>query len=160
MEQSECQELIFNEIYKSIKVPNYYQIISVVDVLASQFKKFNRSYYINANLLNEFGVDKSIRTDVIESFIKITTYFTKGAFDEILETQEQTHILFQQYNSDIDVKNALEKLANNKHDVISFDKIDPSLLFFHEGSGEGFSIITNLDKDDDSRNERNNYFHC
>ena len=40
----------------------------------------------------------------------------------------------------------MNDLANDRHTVISFDQIDPSLLFFHEGDGESFSIITNKKK--------------
>ena len=164
LSQSECQELIFNEIKKTIPntknkknseenkenpEPNYYQIKSFIDILATQFKRFNRNYYINANILNEWGVDKNIRTEIIENFIKLTKYFTKGAFTEIIASQEETHeLLFGQYNAEKDANKGLEQLSNTEHDVISFDKINPSLLFFHEGSGQGFSIITNLPKEE------------
>ena len=39
-------------------------------------------------------------------------------------------------------------MANDEHEVISFEKIDPSLLFFHEGDGQLFSIITNKKQSD------------
>jgi len=47
-----------------------------------------------------------------------------------------------------DLNNAINNLAKDVKDVISFDKIDPSLVFFHEKNGEFFSIITNKPKDD------------
>ena len=56
--------------------------------------------------------------------------------------------LFGQYDEGLDINDAVNDLADNEHELISFDKIDPSLLFFHEGTGESFSIITNKKKDD------------
>ena len=40
-------------------------------------------------------------------------------------------------------------MAENEHFIISFDKINPSLLFFHEGNGEQFSFITTKAKGDE-----------
>ena len=38
----ECQKLIFNEIKTTIKVPNYYQITTFIDILSEQFSKFSK----------------------------------------------------------------------------------------------------------------------
>ena len=46
LSQEECQKLIFNEIRRKIAFPNYYQIKSFIDVLASQFIKFNQSFHL------------------------------------------------------------------------------------------------------------------
>ena len=153
LSQSECQELIFEEIKKTINEPNYYQIKSFVDILTDQFKRFNRNFFIN-----EYNDINDIRTDLIESFIKNTKYFTKGAFTEIIASQEQTHkLLSGEYNPEKATTEGLETLSTTEHDIISFDKIDPSLIFFHEGTGQGFSIITNLEKEEeiDEPNEDN-----
>ena len=141
--QKECQDLIFNEIKKDIKEPNYYQITSFIDILSTQFKKFNQCFYLNVNVLKERGLEK-VRLFILKNFIELTKYFTKGAFNEILESQEDVHNLtYGVYKENEDINNAMKRLANNKHDIISYDKINPSLLFFHENEGQGFSFITN-----------------
>ena len=147
--QKECQDLIFNEIKKTIKEPNYYQITSFIDILSTQFKKFNQCFYLNVNTLKERGLEK-VRLFILKNFIELTKYFTKGAFNEILESQEAVHkITFGKYDEKDDIDNAMKCLANNKHDIISYDKINPSLLFFHEEDGQGFSFITNKFDDDE-----------
>ena len=40
-----------NEIKNTIKVPNYYQIRSFIDILAEQFSKFSRNFFLEANSL-------------------------------------------------------------------------------------------------------------
>ena len=91
-----------------------------------------------------------VRTFIVESFIKLTKHFTDGAFTNLLQRQEQTHkSLTGKYNEEEDINNAVKDLANNiNQEIISFEKIDPSLLFFHEGEGQLFSIITNKSKTD------------
>jgi hypothetical protein len=89
LSQKECQKLIFNEITKTIKVPNYYQITSFIDVLAIQFKKFTRNFFLTANELRMQQQDTSIRTFILESFIKITKYFTEGVFTKIVKAQKK-----------------------------------------------------------------------
>ena len=54
LNQEECQKLIFEEIKKKITEPNYYQITSFIDVLATQFKKFNQNFYLNAHMIRMF----------------------------------------------------------------------------------------------------------
>ena len=50
--QEECQKLIFDLIKTKINQPSYYQIKSLIDILANQFKKFNQNYYLgNLELL-------------------------------------------------------------------------------------------------------------
>ena len=155
--QKECEQLIFDEIKKTIDQPNYYQITSFIDVLATQFKAFNRNYFINAELLTEFRIDKSIRSLIINSYIKLTKHFTKGAFTELIQTQEETRkqIYSNQYNSEEEVDEGIKKLSNIKPNLISFDKFNYSLIFFHEGTGERFSIISNLPSILGDRGERN-----
>jgi len=150
LSQNECQRLIFQKIKESIKEPNYYQIKTFIDILATQFKKLNQSYYLNANNLLIHGGLNTKRTFLVESFIKITQYFTKGAFDKILKTQQSVHkTLFGQYDENKYIDSAMKNMAENEHYIVSFDKIDPSLLFFHEGNGEQFSFITNKVKGDE-----------
>ena len=42
----------------------------------------------------------------------------------------------------------MNQLAYEEHKVISFSQIDPSLVFFHEGESDFFSIITNKERTD------------
>ena len=92
LSQKECQDLIFGEIKKHIDLPNYYQISAFIDVLATQFKDFNRNYFVPAFLLSKYV---NLRTFIIESYIKLTKHFTKGAFTGLEEDKEEiTPILY------------------------------------------------------------------
>ena len=150
LSQEECQKLIFDEIKTTIKNPNYYQITTFIDVLATQFSKFSKNFYLEASNTLMLKKDYSIRKTILESFIKLTKHFTEGAFTKIVKSQKRTHDnLFGQYDENKDNEKGMEELAKTEHDVISFKKIDPSLLFFHEGEGQGFSIITNKSEKDE-----------
>ncbi len=151
LSQNECQKLIFDIIKTKIEQPTYYQINSFIDVLAVQLKKFNQNFYLNARQLKVRSEKmQPIRTFIVESFIKLTNHFTEGAFTNLLKKQEETHkSLMGKYNEEEDINKAVNDLANNINpEIISFEKINPSLLFFHEGEGQSFSIITNKMKTD------------
>ena len=77
LSQQECQTLIFEEIEKTIKQPNYYQISSFIDILGVQFKKFSRNFYFRVRILNENAnmVGRNIRSFILKSFIQITRSF-------------------------------------------------------------------------------------
>ena len=150
LSQNECQRLIFDIIKTRIEKPTYYQINSFIDILAEQLRKFNQNYYLSSRQLRIAKIP-NIRKFILESFINITKHFTEGAFTELLKRQEQTHkVITGQYNEEQDINDAINNLAlnNNNKNIVSFDKIDPSLLFFHEGEGQSFSIITNKNKTD------------
>ena len=91
LSQKECQQLIFEEIKKKIELPNYYQITSFIDVLATQFKKFNQNFYLNAHMIQMFhnGDTMRIRSFIVESFIKITKHFIEGAFTKIVKKKKK-----------------------------------------------------------------------
>ena len=147
----QCQQLIFEIIRKKIKEPNYYQIMSFINVLAVQLKKLNKSIYISAfNLIDNFKEQTlPVRTFIVKSFIALTSHFTEGAYSDILQSQEKfAEVQYQTYNEKKDLNNAINNLAKDVKDVVSFDKINPSLVFFHEKDSELFSIITNKSKDD------------
>ena len=150
----ECQELIFNEIKEFYREPNYYQITSFIKVLSVQLKKFNQNFYLSAHIIitsNKKSYCK-IRTIIVQSLIKLTKYFTKGAFTYFLENDKNMNLsIFENLNEirDIDSKNINSNiLSNDTHQIISFDKIESSLFFFHEGYGQSFSIITNKNPSD------------
>jgi len=90
-----------------------------------------------------------VRTFIVNSFIKLTSHFTEGAFSDLLQGQiKVSKSQFGIYDEEKDLNNAINNLSKDVKDVISFDKIDPSLIFFHEGKSESFSIITNKPKND------------
>jgi hypothetical protein len=75
-----------------------------------------------------------IRTFIGKSFIKIKNHFTEGSFTNLLKGQDKLHkSLFGQYDEGKDINKAVNDLAKCNHEVISYEKIVPSLLFFHEG---------------------------
>jgi midasin (ATPase involved in ribosome maturation) len=125
--------------------------MSFINVLAVQLKKLNQSFYLNAFDLIDNGKANllPIRTFIVKSFIALTSHFTEGAFNEILKTQQSVNeIRFRMYDEKRDVNKAINNLARDVKDVISFDKIDPSLVFFHEKNSQFFSIITNKSRND------------
>ena len=124
LSDEECQNLIFDEIKKDIPEPNYYQITSFIDVLSTQFIKFTKNFNLSANILVHYHFQQNARTFIIQSFIKITRYFTKGAFNSILESQKIVHKLrFGEYKEEEYIEKAMKSLADNKHDVVSMIKL-------------------------------------
>jgi len=157
LSQEECQKLIFNSIKRIRSEPNYYQIESFVKVLSNQLTKFNQNFYLSAYILltNRCRNLCFIRTSIVENLIKLTNYFTEGALD-LIKIQNFIHKeLSEQYDEDKEIKQKgilpIDMLPNKN--FISFDKIEPSLLFFHEGDGQFFSIITNKNNFDREYND-------
>ena len=148
--QKECHKLIF-DVFKEDKdeFPSYYQIKSFIDVLAEQLKIFNKSYILNADQLRRRNF-KVVRSYILEGFINLTKYFTKAAYNKLLIEQKITHDKhFWNYDEQKDIRNGINKLADKNRNVISYDKIDSTLIFFHEGDGVMFKIITNKPKTDE-----------
>ena len=144
----ECQNLIFDTIKEIIKEPTYYQIISFINMLASQLKKFNQNYFLNAHqLIITKGPNQCLlRTFIVNNLIEVSKYFAEGAFKKLIKSKQNHNdksLLGIYYEGEY-----INNLANNQHKVISFDNIDFSLIFFHEGSSQLFSIITNKNKSD------------
>ena len=75
----------------------------------------------------------------------------------MLKKQKIIHeIKFGAYDREQERKenqNAMNDLADDKHEVMSFKGIDTSLIFFHEGVNESFSIITNKNSSDEEYNK-------
>jgi hypothetical protein len=154
LSSEECKNLIMKKL--NIEEPNYYQIISFINVLAVQLKRFNRNAYLNAfNLIDNYQRKLCpVRTFIVNSFIKLTSHFTKGAYTKLLQSQDEIGKKeFGIYEEKKDLEKAINKLAKDVEDVVSYDKIDPSLVFFHENTSELFSIITNKAKDDEEYKE-------
>ena len=90
-----------------------------------------------------------------QSKSKKTIHFTQGAFDKILSAQQETYnVGIEQGNYDEDKQEEVAiKALSNPGDIISCDKIDPALVFFHEGDGQEFTIIANENPDKDYLDE-------
>ena len=154
LSSEECKNLIMKKL--NIEEPNYYQIKSFINVLAVQLKRLNRNAYLNAfNLIDNYQRKLCpVRTFIVNSFIKLTSHFTKGAYTKLLQSQDELGKKeFGIYEEKKDLEKAINKLAKDVEDVVSYDKIDPSLVFFHENTSELFSIITNKAKDDEEYKE-------
>ena len=156
LSEKECDTLIKELIKKELKLeyPTYYQINSFINVFSGQLKKFSMNYSLTAAKLTESGIAlkkpnlKKLREVMVNSFIQNTIHFTQGAFDKILKAQQDTYkVNVEQGNYD---ENKQEEVAikalSEPGDIISCNKIDPPLVFFHEGEGQDFSIITNDDR--------------
>ena len=132
--------------YFYIKKPTFYQLKSFIAILADQFRYFTRNFYLeksnlfdNASNLNKPYL-KEIRQFIINSIIKITKFFTEGAYDSLMQSQNVAYKSIQpNYDQDDAEKQAIHKLTERK--VVSFSQIKPSLLFFNE-DGYSFSIIS------------------
>ena len=153
LSQKECQDLIFELINSIIKDPTYYQIVSFINVLSIQLKKFNQNYFLNAfNLKTSKNGINQMRTSIVKNFIDLTNYFTESAFTNLLKNQKIIHeVKFNNYDKAQENKeneNAMNILANDKHRMMTFKEIKSSIVFFHEGVNESFSIITNKNPND------------
>ena len=138
--QKTCEELIKNHFKEG--TPTYYQICSFISVLAHQLKYFTKNIYFDVQTMKENGKERnlSVRIDYVKAFISITAYFTKGAYGKLLNSQE-INISLQEGNSD---EKAINMLTDNK-DIISYDKINPSLIFLND-DGQSMTIICTMDK--------------
>ena len=156
LDAKECDTLIKDLIKKELKIdhPTYYQINSFINVFSGQLKKFSMNVSLTAAKLMEGGFFlknpnyKKLREIMVNSFIQNTIHFTQGAFDKILQAQQETYkVNIEQGNYD---ENKQEEVAvkalSEPGDIISCNKIDPPLVFFHEGEGQDFTIITNDNK--------------
>ena len=153
--QKECEKLIYEYIY--MEYPNYYQIKSFINLLSGQLKKFSHNFQLSGANLIQIGNKmnkknlKDIRVRIINNFIINTRNFVCRGFNNLLNSQMKTfHELLEigNYNEDklFDISTLL--LSNNDDIIISIDKIDPSLIFFHQDEGQEFSIISNCNKND------------
>ena len=152
--QKECEDLI--KEYIGIKNPTYYQINAFINALSGQLKKFSMNIQLNAGFLIENGNSinkpnlKKIREIMIKGFIKNTQHFTQGAFEKLLNSQMDTYdvgVKHGEYKDDKQEEIAIKALSGLQ-EIINFDKIKPSLIFFHEGEGQEFSIISTCEPKD------------
>ena len=112
----DCQKLIFDVIKQKILEPNYYQIISFINVLAVQLIEFNKSWILNAHdlICGKRSSVLPLRTFIVDSFIKLTSHFTEGAFTHLLAQQNEVReSKFGEYAENKDLYNANKKLAGD-----------------------------------------------
>ena len=146
----QCENLI--KKYLNIKEPNYYQITTFINILAGQLKKLTNNPFLTAETLSEYNSNdfhlKELRSFLIESFIKNTQHFSKGAFESLIKRQDISleENINVNINEDKDEENAINALSEAET-MISYDNIEPSLVFFHEAGQKTLSIITNCSKD-------------
>ena len=106
-----CQELIFealnNSIIKNTQKFNqtskitYYQITTFINILAEQLKKFNINTLLSAStILDTVGLEEKcfIRTIILENLIKLSNFFTKGSFTQLIKEQEEAQNLIKKIN--------------------------------------------------------------
>ena len=132
---------------------------SKVSMFNFPFRKINRNKNYNLELfpnrINNIKNDEKItkvRKIMIENLIKLTLYFVKGPYNKIVLNQKTTKTqLFDEFN-----ENKINEIANqslsNKDEIISFEKINPSLVFFNEDI-QTFSIITTSKRGDGEYNQ-------
>ena len=162
--QKECDRLIHK--YIGLENPTYYQINSFINVLSGQLKKFSMNYGLTYRYLAEVENEatkmndnnlkniRSIRTILIDGFIKNTQHFTKGAYNDLLNSKEENYKVGVEqgiYDESKQEKIAIDVLSNQdqEQEMISFSKIKPSLIFFHENEGQEYSIISTCDKNEE-----------
>jgi predicted AAA+ superfamily ATPase len=145
LQKQEINELI-NELF-NMQEHSFYQINTFINFLAYQFKLFSANFYFGVTLLMNNQMAKgridllSYRKILVQSFLDITKFFTKSAYDELLQMQENTQkFMLQSKNklNDESEKEILKKLLNQN--IISFNKIKFVMIFFNSDE-QGISII-------------------
>ena len=149
MNDDECRNLI--KEYFKVDNATFYQINSFINILANQLVYFSQNFYLEIEQLKEVGNLKGqnniteVRQFIVEAFIKVTEHFTKGAYGKLLNSQDVNILLQKGKNND---KNNLQDQAINlltEKEIVSYDKIDPSLVFMNE-DGMSFTIICTKEK--------------
>ena len=148
--------------------------MAFIHILADQFKKFCCSFYLKPEILiqNERALKfrkhkiknsiiqykkddtkiTNVRKIMIENIIKLTLYFVKGPYNKIVLNQKNTNIqLFEEFNEK-KINEIANKSLSSKEEIISFEKINPSLVFFNEDI-QTFSIITTSKQGEEEYNQ-------
>ena len=74
-----------------------------------------------------------------------------GIFQKLANSQMDTYKVINcpmDYDEDKIIDIAIRSLSFSYEVIISFDKIKPSFIFFHEGCGQNFSILSTCSPDD------------
>ena len=139
--EDECNELLnayFNKNNRS-----YHQINIYIKVLADQLRKFSINYYLMIENLNDNELPGSIRNDIIQAFMELTSYFTVGAFDEIVSEQNFSidDKSNSNYNENEELIKAADKLSKEKSNI-NFNELNDKGFIFVNKDGQSFTIIT------------------
>ena len=170
IDDNTCNDIICNSLINNIKEmkfkdnaknyqPNFYQKNIFINFLSSEFVKFIECFHLNPIIFEDKIIPKffqELRKNIIDSLIKNSIYFTFSPFDSIINDVELYRI---EYNKERKNKydEFIEELQNKmKGSIMDYDKIDPSILAFHD-NGILFSIITTNEKDN-KLEQINKYF--
>jgi len=135
LSKDECEKLIFN-IIKG-KNMSYYQIKLFIDVLASKLKEFNKNYFLNSfNLYQEKKNLSKIRKIIVNNLIKQTEYFIAKIPNYKINKKDNANLSMNTNN------------INDENNFISFNKLNQTLFYIHEGFQDLFTIITNKAPED------------
>ena len=141
-----CERIINR--YFQVANQNYYQKMNFIKILSIQFKKFTENPFFNYEIAKSTGKEKIIkkaRESVIKNFIDLTKVFTRSPFETILLRQNKSIEMFNKYDEIQAREDEIKDLADNKQEIFSFEKINPSLVFFNLDGGS-LSIISNNNK--------------
>ena len=152
--EEECRKIILEAFNKKndLKNPTFYQINAFINILGDQLKCFSKDIYLTSEQLGLIEQAKSrnnlkiLREFAVESFIDITRYFTKSAYDNLLNSQEITYESQEgKFNEEESIKQAINLLTQKE--IVSFDKVKPSLIFINEDM-QSISIITTCERNE------------
>ena len=121
---------------------NFYQKNIFINFLYSEFEKFLQCTNLNGQIVYLDGIPsyfQNLRYDIIDSLIDNSIYFTFSPFDKIIN--EEFNVLSHNFQREMQYDEIIEKLQQeNNNNIINYEKIEPSILAFHE-KGIQFSII-------------------
>ena len=129
--------------------PNFYQKKIFIDFLYSEIEKFMQCAYLDGNLVFEkiLPFFKELRSDIIDSLIKNSIYFTFSPFDKIISEENTLSNCKNSFQREKQYDEMIQKLQKEKiNDIINYEKIEPSIMAFHE-NGIDFSIISTNEND-------------
>jgi len=150
---------LINE-YFDLKEHSFYQIKTFINFLAFQFKLFSQNYYFGVSLLKNNQAVKnrellSAREILVKSFLDITKYFTKSAYNNLLSMQENTQkfMLHKEKGSEREI---LKNLLNEN--ILSYNNINFNMVFFNN-DGQGISIIVKNHNPNDEKYKKLLYLY-
>ena len=154
---AEEYEKIINK-YFNVDNQNYYQKMNFIKILSIQFTKFTNNIYFDHSIIEQddgitLYIIENIRPIIISNFITLTKIFTRSPYDTVLLRQNSSIVIFGQINEKQAKEEEIKLMANesNKQEVFSFQKIQPSLVFFNK-DGNSLSIISNIETEKNYRN--------
>ena len=142
IDEFECNKLLNK--YFNKKNRSYHHINIFIKVLADQLRKFSTNFYLNIEYLKNNNMPGSLRTNIIEAFIDLTSYFTIGPFDKIVSEQDLStneKLFINDFNENEEIIKASETLSKEESDI-NFSKLNDKALIFINNDGQSFTVIT------------------